>query len=119
MRSEGADRLMQSTQGTAAASQRLASGSRGGLDYRQPAIARDQLWQLVEGPVSNADARRVAAEALAPDMTPDERDRLRVVVEKCAEPKARVLLQRVLEQDEEDDPSQEIAPAIVPRRRFS
>jgi hypothetical protein len=118
MRSEGADRLMQSTHGTSEASAKLASSSRGGLDYRQPAIAREQLWQLVEGPVSDANARRVAAEALAPDMSREERERLRVVVEKCAEPKARVALQRVLEHEEEEAP-EELEPAIVPRRRFS
>jgi hypothetical protein len=118
MRGEGADRLMQSTDGSsAAASQRLASSSRGGLDYRQPAIAREQLWQLVEGPVSDADARRVAAEALAPDMNREERQRLRVVAEKCAEPRARVALERLLE-EAEDEPH-EVEPAILPRRRFS
>jgi len=119
MRSEGADRLMQASHGTAAASQKLAHSSRGGLDYRQPAIAREQLWQLVEGPVSDANARRVAAEALAPDMSREEKERLRVVVDKCAEPRARVALQRLLDQEEEDVAADELEPAIVPRRRFS
>jgi hypothetical protein len=120
MRSEGADRLMQTTHGTAAASQRLASSSRGGLDYRQPAIAREQLWQLVEGPVSDAEGRRVAAEALAQDMSSAERERLRVAVEKCAEPRARVALKRLLDEDDDDQPElNELEPAIVPRRRFS
>jgi hypothetical protein len=118
MRGEGADRLMQSTDGSSAvATQRLASSSRGGLDYRQPAIAREQLWQLVEGPVSDAAARRVAAEALAPDMNREERQRLRVVAEKCAEPRARVALERLLDEAEEEP--HEVEPAIVPRRRFS
>jgi len=119
MQSEGADRLMQA-QGTLDASKRLASSSRGGLDYRQPAIAREQLWELVEGPVSDANARRVAAEALAPDMSREEKERLRVVVEKCAEPRARVALQRLLDQDPEDEAdTDELEPAIVPRRRFT
>ena len=119
MRGEGADRLMQA-QGTLDASERLASSSRGGLDYRQPAIAREQLWELVEGPVSDANARRVAAEALAPDMSREEKERLRVVVEKCAEPRARVALQRLLDRDPEDEgETDELEPAIVPRRRFT
>jgi hypothetical protein len=72
----------------------------------------------VEGPVSDANARRVAAEALAPDMTRDEKARLRVVAEKCAEPRARVALERLLEEEEGEESDVAGAP-MAPRRRFT
>jgi len=102
MRSEGADLLMQATQ-AAASTRTLGSGARG---YRQPAMAREHLWELVEGPISDATARAAAAAALAPDMSTEERARLRVVVDKCAEPRVRVALSHLLEeqqQEEEED----------------
>jgi hypothetical protein len=53
-------------------------------------------------------------------MNREEKERLRVVVEKCAEPRARVALQRLLDQDPEDEAdTDELEPAIVPRRRFT
>ncbi len=122
MRSEGATLLMEATAGAKGASRKLAHSSKGGLDYRQPAMAREQLWELVEGPVSDADVRGRAALALAPDMSEGDRSRLRVAAEACAEPRARVALRKVLQDEDEgealDEPSptaQRPRPASVAR----
>jgi hypothetical protein len=112
MRNDGADLLMQATRSVGGPSEKLASSARGGLDYREPAMAREQLWQLVEGPVLSAEARRVAAEALAEDLDGEERVRLRIAAERCADPRARHALERVLEEDEEE----ELHPVRTPRR---
>jgi hypothetical protein len=117
MRREGADQLMQVTKSERGASEKLASSARGGLDYRQPAMARDQLWQLVEGPVSDAGDRLIAAEALAHDLDTEERDRLRVAADRCAEPRARVALARVLERSDEDPEEEEAAPPVALRAK--
>jgi hypothetical protein len=108
MRSEGADLLMQATQAAHASSgassaSTLASSSRGGRDYRQPSMAREHLWQLIEGPVSDRTARTAAAQALGADLSTEERVRLRVAVEKCAEPRVRVALQKVLAASQPDE----------------
>jgi hypothetical protein len=120
MQREGADQLMQATAPGIGASQRLASSARGGLDYRQPAMAREQLWQLVEGPVSSAGARKIAAEALAHDFGEGERERMRVAAERCAEPRAQGALVRVLgelEDEELDESGEEKLEALPLRTR--
>jgi hypothetical protein len=118
MQREGADQLMQATRASPGASAKLASSIRGGLDYRQPAMAREQLWQLVEGPVSNADTRRVAAEALVHDLHEGDRERLRVAADRCAEPRARVALVEVLGAGEGEGETDELggAATLMPRR---
>jgi hypothetical protein len=80
-------------------------------------MARDQLWQLVEGPVSDAGDRLIAAEALAHDLDTEERDRLRVAADRCAEPRARVALARVLERSDEDPEEEEAAPPVALRAK--
>jgi hypothetical protein len=124
MRGEGADLLMQATQAAQASSggssaSSLASSSRGGRDYRQPAMAREHLWQLIEGPVSDRNARTAAAQALGSDLSTEERGRLRVAVDKCAEPRVRVALQKILDTSEADaseDHETETDEACAPRR---
>jgi hypothetical protein len=105
MQRQGADRLVRATAATREGSERLASSARGGLDYRQPALAREQLWEVVEGPASNVDARRVAAVALLEQLSGEDRARLRVAAERCAEPRAREALADVLEEYPEERPA--------------
>ena len=57
-----------------------------------PALTRDQLWTLVEGPEHDRETRTAAARALATTGSEGERARLRIAAEHCAEPKVRVEL---------------------------
>lgn len=107
LRNNGADLMMQMAKAGGAASDRLASSSRG--TYRQATMAREQLWELVEGPFADADARTIAAEALAPDLDAQDRSRLRVAAEHSADPRVRLALLALA--DDEDE-----APAVAPKR---
>jgi hypothetical protein len=81
----------------------LTQIAHGGGDYRQAAMSREQLWELLEGPAIDNATRRAAGEALAMTDDPSERRRLRVAADRCAEPAVRVRLQALLEDD--DDPA--------------
>ena len=71
----------------------------GGGTYRQAAVSREQLWTVLEGPAIDPASRRAAAEALASGRDAEERARLRVVAEQCAEPSVRIRLHELLEDD--------------------
>jgi hypothetical protein len=113
LRSDGAEMLVRATMAGEGASRRLLSSIRGGLDYRQPALAREQLWKLVEGPAAERDARTLAAGALVPTLDEHERTRLRAAADNCADPRVRVALRAFAdghrdgggeqEEDERDD----------------
>ncbi len=112
MRGTGAGLLLDAARAGEGATRRLASSSRGGNDYRQPAMAREQLWELVEGPASDLEARTVAARALAIDLSDEERTRLRVAAEHCADPRMRIALEELASEEEEDvEPLEERRPA--------
>jgi hypothetical protein len=82
-------------------SSRFLASAHGAGDYRMPAVNRDQLWEVVEGAAAEPSARVLAAEALATQLDDDERARLRVAAEHCAEPRVRVALEELL--DDTDD----------------
>jgi hypothetical protein len=93
----------------------LARSARGAVDYRQPAIKRETLWEIVEGPGAEPSARMSAAGALAAEMHADERARLRIAAEQCAEPRVRVALEALAEraadaEAEEDATTAETGP---------
>ncbi len=71
----------------------VASSARGGEGYRVPSVSRDQLWEVVEGQASDAQARTAAAEVLAIQLDEGDRARLRVAAGQCAEPRLRVALE--------------------------
>jgi hypothetical protein len=73
----------------------LARIAQGAGDYRMATLSREQLWGLVEGPEIDSNARRAAAEALARASGLEDRARLRVAAERCAEPNARVALEEI------------------------
>ena len=109
---DGADHPVRSLKDAGGASQALASSARGAVDYRKPAVVREQLWALVEGPLCDGDTRIVAAEALVQDMRDEERTRFRVAATACAEPRVRVALERLVEPAEaaeEETPAPEVA----------
>jgi hypothetical protein len=81
---------------------KLARAAQGGADYREPALTRDQLWALVEGPEIDGAARRAAAAALAATGDAQERARLRVAAAQCAEPQIRVAIQTIAGDDDEE-----------------
>ena len=78
----------------------LACVSLGGGDYRQAALTREQLWELVEGPMTDGATRTAAAGAIATSSDESERVRLRVAAEHCAQPVVRVALERLSEIDD-------------------
>jgi hypothetical protein len=84
---------------SAASAEELARAAGGGADYRGPALTRDQLWALVEGPEGKTEARRVAADALARGSDEADRVRLRVAAEKCAAPELRMALRELADHD--------------------
>jgi hypothetical protein len=79
---------------------RLAGGA---ADYRAPALTREQLWELVEGPEHDRATREAAAKALAVTGDSEERERLRVAAEHHAEPRSRVVLKELAMLEDEDE----------------
>lgn len=72
--------------------------------YREPTVSREQLWELVEGSTADASTRVAAAEALALALPSSERARLRVAAEQCAEPRARIALEALIDDDGDATP---------------
>jgi len=85
----------------------------GAGSYREPTLTREQLWELVEGPTTDASTRTAAAGALVVKLGVSEHARLRVAADQCAEPRARVALGALLEEHEQDEAE---ALAHVPAR---
>jgi hypothetical protein len=81
---------------------RFLAASRGASHYRQAAVPREQLWDVVEGAAADPSERVLAAEALKTgELDVDERKRLRVAAEHCAEPKVRIALEQLLDDEVE------------------
>jgi hypothetical protein len=94
----------------------LTQIAQGGGDYRQAAMSREQLWDLLEGPAIDTATRRAAGEALAMTDDPAERRRLRVVAEQCAEPAVRVRLQALVEDEDPATLSDDVEAARAMKR---
>ena len=105
-RTDGAHLLAQSAKAGV-----LGRAVQGASDYRQPSISREQLWELVEGDATDAQARLAAATALASSGDSGERARLRVAAHQVADPKVRVALEEL--GDDEAAESQAAAPVGV------
>jgi hypothetical protein len=84
---------------TSRSSERVAESARGGGDYRVPSISREALWSLVEGSAVAAPTRTAAAEALASTGGIPERDRLRVAAAHCADPRVRLALEELADDE--------------------
>jgi hypothetical protein len=82
----------------------LARSAEGGVDYRTPSVSREVLWTLVEGAGVLPEARSAAAQVLATAIDPSERERFRVVAEQCADPKMRVALEELAEEQGDESP---------------
>jgi len=90
----GAEMLVQ-----AMPTRHVVASAGGDARYRLPSISREQLWDLVESPATDASTRTAAAEALAIHIDGADRTRLRVAAEQCAEPRVRVALAALAEED--------------------
>ena len=94
-----------------ASKEALTRIAHGAGDYRVASLSREQLWTLVEGPAIDGTARRTAARALAASGDGEERARLRVAAEHCAEPQVRIALQRLADGELLEDEDTAAAPA--------
>jgi hypothetical protein len=89
----------------------VARAMRGGADYRVPAVSRDALWSLVEGAGVDGEARTAAARAIVEIGGAEERARLRVAATHCADPRVRVALEELAD----DEPPTAAEPLAAPR----
>jgi hypothetical protein len=73
----------------------LAQAARGDGNYRAPGATREELWEVVEKPSANGKARTLAANALARGGDREDRARLRIAAERCADPETREALEKL------------------------
>ena len=90
---------------------RIVEGAGG---YRSPSVTRKQLWKVVEGPEHDAGTRALAARALLAAGDGAERVRLRVAADGCVQPRVRVALLDLADEERAED--EEAAPASAARR---
>jgi hypothetical protein len=83
----------------------LARAAAGAGDYRLASLTRDPLWALVEGPETAGAERTAAATALVSHADDEERTRLRVAADLCAEPQTRVALHEIAGDEARDAPA--------------
>jgi hypothetical protein len=84
---------------TAVSHDTVAKTLRGGTDYRMASVSRDALWGLVEGAAVDGAARTAAARAILETSTTEERARIRVAAGHCADPKIRVALEEMADEE--------------------
>jgi hypothetical protein len=80
-----------------------AIGAEANADMRTPPIPKERLWRIVEDASAKAVSRACAAVALAGQLPPSERQRIRVVAETTASPKLRVALEQATLRETSDD----------------
>jgi hypothetical protein len=68
--------------------------------FRDAPIRSEDLWKLVESPAAEVTARAGAAAVLANEASEEDRVRLRVAADTCAEPRLRVVLDRAASGDD-------------------
>jgi hypothetical protein len=79
---------------------RVATMTEGGVDYRSPAVSREHLWAVVEGASADGETRMAAARALAVTLTDEDKPRMRAVAARVADPRLRVALDALVEEEE-------------------
>lgn len=89
---------------SSASTEEIRRAADGASSYRQAPPTREKLFEALESPAVDAEARKAAAAALAHAGSEPERARLRVAAERCAEPSVRARLEELLEADEEPPP---------------
>jgi hypothetical protein len=63
-------------------------------------MAHAQLWAVVEGASADGETRTAAARALAVAMSGEDRPRMRAVATRVADPRLRVALDALVEEEE-------------------
>lgn len=88
--------------------------------FRDAPLRTDDLWKVLESPAASATARAGAAAVIATEATEEDRARLRIAADVCAEPRLRVVLDKAaagadvfealgdVEDDEEPRAAQEV-----------
>jgi hypothetical protein len=94
----------------------VVASAAGDARYRLPSISRQQLWDLVESPATDGTMRTAAAEALAIHIDEADRARLRVAAEQCAEPRVRVALAALADEEAARDAAAEEEGAAAAQR---
>jgi len=84
---------------TSRTTDKVAQSARGGGDYRMPSVSHDALWSLVEGAAVGAPTRTAAAEALVSTGGEEDRERLRVAAAHCADPRVRLALEELADEE--------------------
>jgi len=77
----------------------IVASAGGDARYRLPSISRQQLWDLVESAATDGATRTAAAEALAIQIDDADRARLRVAAQQCAEPRVRIALAALADEE--------------------
>jgi hypothetical protein len=77
-------------------------------NFRAAPLRSDDLWSVVEDPGAEASARAGAAALLAQSSSDEDRVRLRVAADTCAEPKLRVVLSKAAQGDDVMDDLDEV-----------
>ena len=89
---------------TSRSTDKVAQSARGGGDYRMPSVSHDALWSLVEGTAVAEPTRTAAAEALVGTGGAPERERLRVAAAHCADPRVRLALEELADDEAYGEP---------------
>jgi hypothetical protein len=89
---------------TSRSTDKVAQSARGGGDYRMPSVSHEALWSLVEGTAVAEPTRTAAAEALVGTGGVPERERLRVAAAHCADPRARLALEELADDEVYGEP---------------
>ncbi len=82
-------------------------------DYRHASVDPDELRAIVEDPAAPAEARVGAAVVLASPHAVEERSRIGVASEACAEPRLRVALRRIAEGSEGEERARHLADFVA------
>jgi len=72
--------------------------------HRSPAVSREQLWAVLEGASADGETRTAAARALAVTLTDEDRPRMRAIATRVTDPRLRVALDALVEEEEEEMP---------------
>jgi hypothetical protein len=84
--------------------------------YRDAHLDADNLWRVLDSTGAPATRRAGAALALSPSLDDASRGRLRVAAEACAEPRLRVVLERVAGGASDAELEEALAPLIEAER---
>lgn len=92
-----------------------ALGAKDETSFREAPIRPDDLWRVVESPAAEPSARAAAAALLARAAGDEDRARLRIAADTCAEPKLRVVLDKAATGTDAFEALEELNAAPAPK----